>query len=422
MNKVSVLDKNKNPLAPCSPRRCRILLSTGKAFVLKRFPFTIILKREVDTPVLLDLRLKIDPGSKTTGIAIVNQSNGEVIFAAELSHHGHLIKESLDSRRSLRRGRRNRKTRYRKARFLNRTRPEGWLAPSSESRISNIITWTNRLSRAYSITCVAVELVKFDMQLMNNPEISGIEYQQGELQGYEVREYLLEKFRRSCCYCGKKDVPLQIEHINPKSRGGTNKISNLCLSCKKCNLEKGTKTAKEFGFPLVQAQANKPLKDAAAVNTIRLALLTNLKFNGYKVETGSGGLTKFNRTRQGLGKSHWIDAACVGRSTPTVLQTRGVSVLAIKSSGYGSRQMCRTDKFGFPKVHKTRNKTFAGWKTGDIAVALETKGKVKFGCLGKVTIRQRNSFLLDGNDIHMKYLKRVHRSDGFSYSLHQQPC
>jgi hypothetical protein len=141
-----------------------------------------------------ELRLKLDPGSRKTGVAIVNQASGQVIFAAEIEHRGEAIKQTLDARKAIRRSRRARKTRYRKARFLNRRRPEGWLPPSLKSRISNIETWVNRLARLYPISGLSMELVKFDTQLMENPEISGIEYQQGELAGYEVREYLLEKW------------------------------------------------------------------------------------------------------------------------------------------------------------------------------------------------------------------------------------
>src|SRR6266511_5151024 len=104
----------------------RKLLSRGEAAVFRRAPFTIILKREVSDVQTPDLQLKIDPGSKTTGIAIVNQQTGEVIFAAEINHRGHDIKKSLDARRAVRRSRRNRKTRYRKPRFNNRRRSEGW--------------------------------------------------------------------------------------------------------------------------------------------------------------------------------------------------------------------------------------------------------------------------------------------------------
>jgi hypothetical protein len=152
------------------------------------YPFTIILKREVKHPELKPLRVKLDPGSKTTGIAVVDDATGEVLFAAHLAHRGQAIKAALDARRALRRSRRNRKTRYRKPRFDNRkNRKAGWLPPSLESRIANIVTWVARLLRFCPIQAISMELVKFDLQQMENPEISGVEYQQGTLLGYEVR-------------------------------------------------------------------------------------------------------------------------------------------------------------------------------------------------------------------------------------------
>ena len=126
-NLVFVLDTKKRPLNPIRPGLARKLLTNGNAAVFKRYPFTLILKVEVTVPQK-PITLKIDPGSRTTGIALIQGEN--VIFGAELTHRGQAIKASLESRRSLRRGRRNRHTRYRRARFLNRTRPKGWLAPS----------------------------------------------------------------------------------------------------------------------------------------------------------------------------------------------------------------------------------------------------------------------------------------------------
>src|SRR5271157_4371248 len=212
---VFVLDTNKTPLAPCHEAKARKLLDAGKAAIFRMRPFTIILKYAVENPTVPELRVKLDPGSKTTGIAVVDDQSGKVVFAAELSHRGHTIKESLDSRRAIRRGRRNRKTRYRKARWQNRRRKSGWLSPSLQSRIANILTWVARLSRLCRITNISMELVQFDMQLMENAEISGVGYQQGTCAGYELREYLLEKWGRKCAYCGKDNIPLQVEHIVP---------------------------------------------------------------------------------------------------------------------------------------------------------------------------------------------------------------
>ncbi|MEQ9001188.1 MAG: RNA-guided endonuclease IscB, partial [Coleofasciculus sp. B1-GNL1-01] len=176
--RVFVLDKKLKPLDPCHPARARELLNKGRAKVFKRYPFTIVLQdRVIEDSVTHFHRIKIDPGSKTTGISVVQEETGRVTNALEISHRGQQIKDALDSRSSLRRGRRNRKTRYRKPRFLNRTRKEGWLPPSIESRIANIETWVRRIRKLCPITAISQELVRFDLQHKQNPEISGIEYQ-----------------------------------------------------------------------------------------------------------------------------------------------------------------------------------------------------------------------------------------------------
>ena len=120
------------------------------------------------------------------------------------------------------------------------------MPPSLAHKLQSHIQLIERLKRILPITKIVVEVASFDTQKMVNPEISGIEYQRGELMGYEVREYLLEKWGRKCAYCGKKDVPLEIEHIIPKSRGDSDRVSNLTLSCHECNQKKGNRTAEEF--------------------------------------------------------------------------------------------------------------------------------------------------------------------------------
>ena len=421
-NFIFVLDANKKPLTPCKPSTARKLLNAGKAAVFKRFPFTIILKKVV-TATVESLTLKLDPGSKTTGIALLQGE--KVIFGAELTHRGQAIKASLDSRRSLRQRRRNRHTRYRQARFLNRTRKKGWLAPSLQHRVETTLTWVNKLRRLAPISLIVQELVRFDLQQLENPEISGIEYQQGELQGYEVREYLLNKWNRKCAYCDAENVPLQIEHIHPKAKGGSNRISNLCLACEKCNQKKGTQDVQQFLIKkpdilkYILAQAKRPLKDAAAVNSTRWALFSRLKATGLPVLTGSGGLTKFNRTRLRLPKTHWIDAACVGQLESLSVQTS--KPVLIKATGHGTRQMCRTDKFGFPSRYVPRNKFIKGFQTGDIVKAVVTSGKKIGEYVGRVAVRTTGSFNISALElvqgISHKYCKIVHRKDGYSYSF-----
>ncbi len=400
----------------------RKLLSRGEAAVFRRAPFTIILKKEVSDVQTPDLQLKIDPGSKVTGIAIVSQQAGEVVFAAEITHRGHEIKKRLDARRAVRHNRRGRRTRYRKPRFSNRNRPEGWLPPSLKSRVENVYTWARRLALIYPIKGIAMELAKFDMQLMENPEIEGVEYQQGELAGYELREYLLLKFGHLCAYrrdSSPCDAFLEVEHIIPRSRGGSNRVSNLTLACHKHNQEKGDRTAAEYGFPDVEAQTRKPLKDAAAVNTTRWALLNRLKGVGLPIETGSGGLTKFNRAQRGLPKEHWIDAACVGKSTPERVETAKISPLRIRSTGHNSRQMCRMDKYGFPRTSAKTIRRVKGFRTGDLVEAVVPNGAKQGVYLGKVAVRSSGSFNIvtargTVQGISHRHCRLLHRADGYS--------
>lgn len=345
-NRVFVLDTNKNPLTPCHPARARELLKKGEASVFRRFPFTIILKYSVENNNTLPVEVKYDPGSKNTDIVLTlkRYDKNEVIWSEELRHKGIYIKEKLDNRRILRRSRRNRKTRYRKARFLNRrNKKEWWLPPSLISRIDNIISWTSRFNRWCKLGSISMELVKFDTQKLDNPEIKGSEYQQGTLFGYEIREYLLEKYNHTCAYCGAKDVPLEIDHIVSRSKGGTNRISNLTIACKNCNRKKSNMPIEIFlkDKPLVLkkilSQTKISLKDATTVNSTRWALYNKLKEFNLPINTGSGGLTKYNRISQGYPKKHWIDAACVGSSGSNIKLNPNMIPLTIKAMGRGSR-------------------------------------------------------------------------------------
>jgi 5-methylcytosine-specific restriction endonuclease McrA len=414
MQRVLVLDKQKQPLMPCHPARARQLLREGKAAVFRRAPFTIIL-REREGGETQPVEIKLDPGSKTTGMVLV--TSGRVVWAAELHHRGERIRKALADRRAIRRSRRQRKTtRYRKPRFLNRTRKPGWLPPSLESRVANIETWVARLRCWCPITSLALELVRFDTQALQNPEISGVEYQQGTLHGYEVREYLLEKWQRRCAYCGAKDVPLQVEHIVPKARGGSDRVSNLTLACESCNQKKGSQTAAEFGHPHIQAQARQPLKDAAAVNATRWRLYERLKATGLPITCSSGGRTKFNRTQQDYPKAHWIDAACVGETGSQVRLDPEMQVLSITAMGHGTRQMCGTNKYGFPIRHRTRQKRVRGFQTGDLVWANVPRGKHQGPHVGRVAVRATGSFRIGTRDgISYRHCTIVHRADGYDY-------
>lgn len=424
---VFILNKNKQPLSPCSEVVARRLLDNGKAVVHKLYPFTIRLKELKSSEDKSEYRLKIDYGSRHTGLAILR--NSDVIWLGIL-HHKTMIKANLDNRRSLRRGRRNRHTRYRSARFDNRRRQEGWLSPSLQSRVDNIMNILKKLRRLCPITHISYENVKFDTQLMQNAEISGVEYQQGTLKGYEVREYLLEKWGRKCAYCSAENVPLEIEHIVPKSRGGTNRISNLTLSCESCNKNKGTQTAEEFGHREIQAQAKKPLKDATLVTSTRWTLYNALLATELPVECGTGGRTKFNRTNLELPKDHHFDAICVGSSTPEKVAFKTNQVLNIRARGRGLRQRSIVKK-GFPYGKpKERHKCFFGFQTGDmVKVVVPNKAKNKYAghtFIGAASCNSTKSGTFDIKNkegkkivkgINHKYIELSQRSDGYEYTI-----
>jgi HNH endonuclease len=273
-----------------------------------------------------------------------------------------------------------------------------------------------------------MELVRFDMQAQENTEIAGCEYQQGTLAGYETREYLLEKFNRTCSYCGKKDSPLQVEHIQARANGGTDRVSNLCLACEKCNRAKGTLDIAVFLkkkpvlLKKILAQAKAPLKDATAVNATRWKLFETLKATGLPVECGSGGRTKFNRVTRNLEKAHWLDAACVGASTPAVLIVSRIKPLRITATGHGSRQMCLMDESGFPRTRPKAKHFSHAFKTGDMVQAIIPTGFKNPGThTGRMSAKASGYFTLSthkGNipDVGKQYCRILQKADGYGYS------
>ena len=279
------------------------------------------------------------------------------------------------------------------------------------------MTWVKRLIKLAPVSSIAVELVRFDCQRLDKPEISGIEYQQGGLLGYEIREYLLEKWGRKCTYCSLENVPLQVEHIVPKSAGGSSRISNLCLACQKCNQKKGTQSIQQFLakkpslLKRVLAQTKKPLKNPTAVNATRWKLFNSLQEIGLPVLTGTGGQTKFNRQRFGLEKTHFYDSACVGEISN--LEILANQPLIITCKGHGGRQKAALNKYGYPIRHNPL-KPIKGWQSGDLAIDDQ-------GNLGRVNPRSTsNSFNFTvfgqkAKSIHVDKLKRVQQKDGYTY-------
>jgi len=347
---VCVLNMRGKPLMPTKPAKAKHLLKKGKAKVVKRCPFTIQLKYatgENKQPI----DLGIDPGYKKAGFSARTRKaelmSGEVNLRTDIPK---LLKEKA----MYRRGRRQRNTEYRPKRFLNRNRQAGWLSPSTEHKINSHLELIKQIKKLLPVTKIRIEIAKFDSQKMQNPEIKGDEYQKGTLYGYEVKEYLLEKFKHKCVYCGKTNIPLKIEDVVPKSRGGTNRISNKVPSCEKCNLKKNNMTAKEFGYPEIQKQCKEPLKASAFMNIMRYELVKRLKlkYKKTKVFTTFGYKTKKWRIDHGLKKSHINDAFAIAKGT----SQRRCKPFTVKQNRRNNRAI-QMNKKGFkPSIRKKRYK------------------------------------------------------------------
>jgi 5-methylcytosine-specific restriction endonuclease McrA len=257
-----------------------------------------------------------------------------------------------------------------------------------------------------------VEHVKFDTQKLQNPEISGTEYQQGTLQGFELWEYLLAKFGHECVYCDQKDVPLEVDHVIPRCKGGSDRVSNLTLACHSCNQKKGNLSLQEFlahdpkRLKKIETSLKKPLSGAATLNALRNQLVTELESFGLPVTKATGAQTKFNRKALGIPKSHALDTACVGETK--TLKNWHAPVLAITATGRGSYQRTKPDKFGFPRLYLPRTKMHHGFQTGDIVSA--PKGT------GRIAVRKSGKFALNGKiSVNHKHCRLLQRADGYNY-------
>lgn len=425
-NYVFLLNADKMPLDLIHPARAREIQSKGKAKVFRQYPYVLILQERVQNPVTKLYSIKIDPGSKFTGFAL--QCGQDIVWRMELQHRGETIKAGLEQRAGFRRGRRSRNLRYRKKR-LDRRRPEGWLAPSIRHRVLTVETWIKRLIRYCPVECIEIEQVRFDIQKLQHPEINGIEYQQGTLFGYEVREYLLQKWERKCAYCGTENMPLEIEHIYPKSKGGSDRVSNLTLACHACNQAKGDRDIRDFllqkpsTLERILKQVKQPLKDAAAVNATRYAIVRMAKGLCDSVKCWTGGRTKYNRCSQGLEKAHSIDAACIGESGQSI-DLRTHEPLLVTCKGHGNRQARRVNASGFPAVKRAKD-VFHHVGAGDIVkVSIDKdRKKVKAGIYtARVKTPNKNGceVLINGNRISFSTMKDVHfvyRNDGYGYAF-----
>lgn len=304
---VYVLNKNKKPLMPCKPQKARKLLKNGKAKVVKIEPFTIQLLSG-SSGYKQEITLGIDTGSKHIGISA--STDTKELYAADVEIRNDIV-DLLSTRRQNRRTRRNRKTRYRKCKFLNRIRSKnkGWLAPSIENKIHTHLKVVEGVYKILPITKMIVETASFDIQKIKNPAISGTEYQQGEQLNFcNVREYVLFRDGHICQCCkGKsKDRILNVHHIESRKIGG-NAPNNLITLCETCHIgyHKGTvKLPKTI-------HRGMPFKDLTFMGIMRWTFYNRLKELYPNTYMTYGYITKNTRIENGLPKEHYIDALCI---------------------------------------------------------------------------------------------------------------
>lgn len=421
---VFVLGSDNKPLMPCSEKRARLLLDRKRARIIKYKPFTIqLVDRNSDNSELQYQEIKIDPGSKVTGFCI-SRTLGAVVnvqWLMELFHRGDEIRRKMMARAASRKKRRSLKTRYRPKRFLNRPWKLDWLPPSLDHRYKTIMSWVIKIIKITPIKGIVMENVKFDTNKMQNPEISGLEYQHGTLFQYDVREYLLEKFNRTCVYCDTTNAFFEIDHVIPRVHGGSNRISNLVLSCHSCNQKKGNKSLEEFlindkiRISRIKQNLKNSLKDVAAVSTCRNKLVRGLNRLGILTSYFPGSLTKFNRSNLRLPKTHAIDAACVG--IVNKINNALAITLGVVCTGRGRYMRTRVNKFGNPICYYPRIKRLFGFTTGDI-VSFIMKDGTKTKPV-RVIVYSSGSFAFKINDLFKyrsyKFAKLLQKSDGYMY-------
>ena len=301
---VYVLNKHGKPLMPCSPRKARALLRDKKAKFVKYAPFTIQLLYG-SSGYKQPITLGVDAASKNGGLSATTDK--EELFSAEFVLRNDIV-DLLSGRRACRRNRRNRKTRYRKCRFLNRvkSKPKGWIAPSIRNKIEVHKRIIQQVCEILPITKIIVESAQFDISKINNPDIKGKEYHEGpQLNFWNVREYVLFRAGHKCQgKKGCKEKILNVHHIETRAIGG-DAPNNLITLCKYCHDDY------HKGKLKLDIKRGKSFRDAAFMGIMRKYLFNELKELYSNVEETFGYITKNTRISNGIEKSHVGDAFCI---------------------------------------------------------------------------------------------------------------
>ena len=406
---VYVLNQNGQPLMPTENHaKVRVLLKQGKAKVVNKCPFTIQLLYS-STNYIQKVTLGVDSGSKHIGISATTKN--KVLFESDVELRNDIV-DLISTRRELRRSRRNRKLRYRKPRFNNRKRSDGWLAPSVRQKVDSHITMIAKVHKILPISNVVVEVASFDIQKIQNPEISGTDYQQGEqLDFWNVREYVLfrDGYTCQCCKGKSKDKILNVHHIESRKTGG-NAPNNLITLCETCH------TGYHKGIVKLPKTIHRGMsfKDATFMGIMRWALYEKLKTIYSDVKLTYGYITKNIRIENGLPKDHYIDARCISGNPNAVsngdvyyykkvrCHNRQIHKNTILKGGYRKRNQAAYEVKGFRLYDKVLWKgqkcfIFGRRTTGrmDLRILDGTHINASVGYKNLKLLKMRSSYLIE---------------------------
>lgn len=307
--RIFVMNMRGDPLMPCTQKKARILLKEGKAVIYKYDPFTIQLTYATGE-TKQDCHIGIDTGSKHIGMAITSEN--KVLFKGEIELRQD-VKSNIDTKHIYRRSRRNRKTRYRQPRFLNRKRSDKWLPPSLQNRVDHTFHWIDTFCSLISDPILHIEVGKFDTAKMINPEINGVDYQHGQTYGFfEERYFVFARDNYTCQCCGKsKDKILQTHHIIYRSNGGTDRVDNLITVCTDCHTSKNHQKGGILYKWQEQHKKVKQYKEPPFMNAIRKRIFARYP----NAHTTYGSETTPHRKELGLEKTHYNDAITISGIT-----------------------------------------------------------------------------------------------------------